>query len=109
MGDVSEESDESNGDDLSGSAGESDFELGTDSDDDDAPNQPRIGLRALEEPAQTHEQELAVARLAASNRNWLRVDCSLEEDDTGMRVIIWTDKTGVPRPIIEVFKILNLV
>jgi hypothetical protein len=45
MGDVSEESDESNGDDLSGSAGESDFESGTDSDDDDAPNQPRIGLR----------------------------------------------------------------
>ena len=54
MGDVSEESDESNGDDLSGSAGESDFESGTDSDDDDAPNQPRIGLRAPEEPAQTH-------------------------------------------------------
>ena len=77
MGDVSEESDESNGDDLSGSAGESDFESGTDSDDDDAPNQPRIGLRApVEELAQIHEQQLAAARLAASNRNWLRVEPS---------------------------------
>ena len=58
------------------------------------PDQPRVGLRAhVEELAQTHEQELAAARLAASNRNWLRVDCSLEEDNTGMRVIIWTDMT----------------
>jgi hypothetical protein len=80
MDDASEESDESNGDDdddVSGSAGESNFASGTDSDDDDAPDQPRIGLRApVEELAQIHEQQLAAARLAASNRNWLRVEPS---------------------------------
>ena len=72
LGDDSEESDESYGDDdddLSGSEGEWDFESGTDSDDDDAPDSPRIGLRTPEEPAQTHEHELAAARLAESNRN----------------------------------------